>query len=169
MKKVLLILTSQKIKYSYFLLALFSVSFLFHKAISAYFFQDDWFSFSISQAKNIFDILAFFKPRSDLIYYRPLGMQIPFFITQTLFGITPWPFKLAALLIHLLNGWLVYSLLNRLLADKQLSFFGALLYVTSVTHYTIFYWAATFAFVLAPTFYLSSFLFFLIMYRLKTK
>ena len=137
-----------------------TVGYLFQPTFSAYFFQDDWFSLLISKAKNIREVLGFFLPRNDVIYYRPLGMQLPFFVFQTLFGLNPLPFKIATFTIHLINGFLVYRLLKFLLKDQQLASFGAIFYLTSATHLIIFYWAATFAFVLAPFFYFLSFLLF---------
>lgn len=136
------------------------IFFLFRPAFSAYFFQDDWFSLSISQARTIPEFLQFFAPRTDLIYYRPLGMQIPFFLIQSFFGINPLPFRFATVIVHLLNGWLAYRLLNYFLKDNILAIFGSAFYLTSAAQLTIFYWAATFAFVLAPTFYFGSFLLF---------
>jgi len=134
--------------------------FLFLPAFKSYFFQDDWFSFSISQASTIQDFLNFFIPRSDVIYYRPLGMQIPFFLVRKLFGINPLPFKVATLLAHFLNGYIVYLLFIKLLNKRLLGLVASFLYLTSATHQIIFYWSATFAFILAPTFYFGSFLFF---------
>src|SRR3989344_6564769 len=77
---------------------------LYLPAINGYFFQDDWFTLKISNAENINSFLGFFVPRSDVIYYRPLGMQIPFFLLSSLFGINPIPFKIFIVLIHLLHA-----------------------------------------------------------------
>ncbi len=126
---------------------------IFYSAFSAFFFQDDWFSLSISRVQNFFDILKFFIPRPDLIYYRPLGMQVPFFIFQYLFGINPLPFRIATFLLHLINGFLVYKILYIFINNKNWAKWGALLYLTSSIHMIVFYWAATFAFVLAPLLY----------------
>lgn len=135
--------------------------FLFRHTFSTYFFQDDWFSLSISQPKTIGEFFSFFVPRADVIYYRPLGMQVPFFLNQVLFGLNPFPFRVATFTFHLFNGYLLFRILEFFLKEKRLAFFGTLLYLTSSVHLTIFYWAATFAFVLAPTFYFGSFLLFL--------
>lgn len=137
------------------------VVFLFLPAFTTYFFQDDWFSFSISQATTVIDFLKFFIPRSDVIYFRPLGMQVPFFLVWKLFGINPLPFKILTLMVHFLNGYLVYQIINILVKNLRLALFATFLYLTSATHQMVFYWAATFSFILAPTFYFASFLFFL--------
>ncbi len=142
------------------LITIFILSFLsfitFKSSFSAYFFQDDWFSLSISRVTNIAQIFKFFIPRSDVIYYRPLGMQIPFAVSQFIFGLNPLPFHIVTFIIHLLNGLLVYFLIKELLSNKNIAIFGTFLYLISATHGIIFYWSATFAFVLAPFFYFSS-------------
>ena len=153
-------------KYSWKTIGFFCISavlvfLLFKPAFSSYFFQDDWFSLRISQAHSTGDFLRFFLPVEGVVYYRPLGMQLPFFISQILFGLTPVPLRVATFGIHLINGWLVYTLLKKILDNTSFALAGAFLYVTSATHMIIFYWAATIAFVLAPLFYLQSVLNFL--------
>ncbi len=125
---------------------------LFKDSFSSFFFQDDWFSLSISKV-SLFKIFKFFIPRKDVIYYRPLGMQLPFYAFQILFGVNPLPFRIATFFIHLLNGYLILTLLDCVLKNRKLSLLGAIIYVTSATHIIIFYWAATFAFVLGPMWY----------------
>lgn len=152
--------TKKKI-FSYFLIyiILLLTAFVIYKpALSSYFFQDDWFTFKISQASNIREFMQFFIPRTDVIYYRPLGMQVYFFLMKSLFGINPLPFRLSTLLIYSLNGLLLYFLLLQLRFSKTASFFGGLFYTASVATYIPFFWSATFPFVLAPTFFLFSFL-----------
>ncbi len=135
--------------------------FFYHGAFGANFFQDDWFSLSISKVKSLGELLSFFIPRSDLIYYRPLGIQLPFFVLQSVFGINPLPFRVLTVILHLVNGFLCYFLLYQFLKQKRLAVLGALLYIVSTVHMTVFYWASTLSFILAPAFYLSSVLFFL--------
>ena len=134
---------------------------LFYKSFTTYYFQDDWFSLRISNISSFAEFLSFFKPRSDIIYYRPLGMQVPFFISQTLFGLNPLFFRLITLMLHIFNSWLVYKILNYILKNKKLAIVGFLFYATASSNLTIFYWAATFAFVLAPALYFGSFYAFL--------
>ncbi len=134
---------------------------LFLPAFSSCFFQDDWCSFSISHATSVKDFGQFFWPRTDVIYYRPLGMQVPFFLLRSLFGLTTWPFRTLTMVLHLVNGILVYELLRHFLKAKIPAQLGAFFYLTAAVHWIIFYWAATFAFVLGPTFYLSSLVSFL--------
>ncbi len=145
----------------FWICAAFGVFFLFSGSFSSYFFQDDWFSLQISNVSTIGGVLRFFIPRNDVIYYRPLGMQLVFFIFQKLFGSIPLPFRLATIIIHMSNGYLVGRLLSKFFKNKAISYFGILLYLTAAIHFTVFFWAATIAFVMAPFFYFSAFLFFL--------
>lgn len=144
-------------------LAIVFLSFWIYKdSVSAYFFQDDWFSLRISQAQTKGEFFSFFLPRPDVIYYRPLGMQVPFFFLQKLFGVNPLPFHLVQLFTHALNSILVYILVRRILKKDTLALLSSFLYATSSIHYIPFYWFSTFAFVLGPTFFFSSYIFFLL-------
>ncbi len=137
---------------------------LFGASFSSYFFQDDWFSLQISTVSSILDVFRFFIPRTDVIYYRPLGMQFIFFLFQKLFyfiGIDPLPFRMATFLIHIVNGYLVYRILSFIHKNEKVGMFSAVLYISAAVHFTIFYWAATIAFAMAPFFYFGAFLFFL--------
>lgn len=130
---------------------------LYAPSFSAYFFQDDWFSLLISRAQSVPDFLKFFLPRSDVIYYRPLGMQVPFFLVQKIFGIQPLPFRIATHILHVLSAVFVYKILRDIFPRRELALSGAFLYATSSVFLTIYFWAATFAFIMGPLLYLSAF------------
>lgn len=134
---------------------------IYRPAFSSYFFQDDWFTFKISNIHSLKEILSFFIPRVDVIYYRPIGMQVYFFIMRSLFGVNSFFFRISTLIIYAFNGLLVYLIFQRLKFLKILSLFGATLYSASVVTYIPFFWSSTFSFVLGPTFFLLSFLFFI--------
>lgn len=145
----------------FILIAVVLVIALFGDSLFSYFFQDDWYSLLISNAKNYSDLVGFFKPIRGLVYYRPLGMQIPFFVFQKIFGIHPLPFRLAVFTIHFINGFLVYKIMRLIAKNTYAAIGGSLLYLTSAVHATVFYWAATIAFALAPLYYFWSILLFL--------
>lgn len=149
-------------KYILFFIFLFILTYGVYKdSFHSYFFQDDWFSLRISSFSSIFDIWKFFIPRVDVIYYRPLGMQIPFYILHSLFNINPIPFRLLNYVTHILNIVLVYFLLLKITNKRIIGLLGSFSYATSTIHYIPFYWSATYAFVLGPTFSFLSILFFL--------
>lgn len=142
-------------------LTIFLSWFLYRDSFSAYFFQDDWFTIKISQAQNISEFLSFFIPRTDVIYYRPLGMQVPFFILQNLFGVNALPFHLLTLITHMINIFLVFYLIRLLSNNIFVSLLSSFLYGTSLTHYIPFFWSATYSFVLGPTLFYLTFILYL--------
>ncbi len=142
---------------------------LYQPSFSSYFFQDDWFSLRISQVNTFADFGKMFLPRSDVIYYRPIGMQLPYFFLQNFFGLNPLPFHILTFITHLVNILLVYFLVKLLTGKKFASLFAAFLYGTSLVHYTPFFWSATYAFVLGPTAFFLTYICFLIFLRKKKK
>lgn len=153
----------------FLVIIVFFSGFLYRDTIGAYFFQDDWFSLRISNVTNIRDFAGFFIPRKDVIYYRPLGMQIPFFFIQRVFGINPFPFHLLTYITHALNILLVFTLLKLIKKDLFISLLGAFMYGLSAVFYTPMFWPATYAFILGPAFFFISFIFFILSLQNKQK
>ncbi len=151
------------------LASIFMSGFLYKDALNAYFFQDDWFSLWISNAKSITDFINFFVPRSDVIYYRPLGMQVPFFIIRNLFGVNPIPFHLLTFTTHAINIILVFVLIRLLKKDLFVASLSAFMYGVSAAHYIPAFWSATYAFVLGPTFFFLSYIFYLLSEQKKDR
>lgn len=142
---------------------------LYRDSFNAYFFQDDWFTLQISNAKSISDFFYFFIPRTDVIYYRPLGMQIPFFVIRRIFGINPLPFHILTFLTHAVNVILVFLLVQLLVKRDDSALLSSFFYATSSVHYTPFFWSSTYAFVLGPTAYFLSSILFLLFLKEKKK
>jgi len=134
---------------------------LYKDAFLAYFFQDDWFNLKISTIHHLNDFFFFFLPRQDVTFYKPLGMQIPFYILKTLFGLSPVPFHVLALITHATNIILVYFITYKIFQKKNISLFISFLYGTSAIYYTQFFWPSAFSFLIGPTTFFLSFLFFL--------
>lgn len=137
--------------------AIFASAFLYKDSFTGYFFQDDWFTWKISSVKNLTDVFKFFIPRQDVIYYRPLGMQVPFFLLKSLFGINSLAFHIVTFATHAINIVLVYLLINSILKKSKLALFSAFIYATSAVHLIPFYWFSTYPFVLGPTAFFLSF------------
>lgn len=153
-----------------FILSSIFLSFLVYKSsITAYFFQDDWFSLRISNAKTLTQFFGFFIPRQDVIYYRPLGMQLPFFILRSLFGINPLPFHAVVFITHAANIALVYFLIRLIRKDTFTALLAAFMYGISAVHYTTMFWPATYAFVLGPAFFFLSFIFYILSIKKKSQ
>src|SRR3989344_801273 len=149
-------------RYSLLIVAVILSAIIFRESFTSYFFQDDWFSLKIAKIRTLDEFITFFIPRRDVIYYRPLGMQIPFFILQSLFGTNPLPFRLFAFLVHAGNILLVYQLIKKITGKILPANISAILYAISGVHYTVFYWSSTLSFFLGPLFLFSSFYFYLI-------
>ncbi len=97
-------------------LSLFILALVFYfDAFSHFFYQDDLFHFQISQAESLSEAAAWFNPINKFGYqiYRPLGVQVVFFIIQTLFGLNHSAFTLLTLLLLSGNAWLIWKLLMR--------------------------------------------------------
>lgn len=134
---------------------------LYRDSFNAYFFQDDWFTLRISQAQSWKEVIVFFVPRSDVIYYRPLGMQIYFFLTRSIFGLNPYAFRLIHFFIHGINIILVYLVISQISRNRQIALLTSFFFGTSTIHYIPFMWASTFAFPLGLVFILLSFFIYL--------
>lgn len=145
-----------------FLVTILISGFLYKNAFSAYFFQDDWFTLRISNVKSVLSVFQFFIPRQDVIYYRPLGMQLPFFILQNIFGVNALPFHILTMVTHGLNIFLVFFLIQLIRKDRLVALISAFLYATSAVHYIPMFWPATYAFVLGPALFFLSFIFFIL-------
>lgn len=136
----------------------FCVYTVFKSSLLYYFFQDDWFTFTISRASNINEFLSFFIPRTDVVYYRPIGMQIYFYLMNNLFGVNHIAFRWSSIIINSFNAYLVYRLLLKFKFKQSLAIFAGLFFAGSVAVYIPFFWSATFPFILGPLFFIASFL-----------
>ncbi|MFA6571805.1 MAG: hypothetical protein WCT77_11295 [Bacteroidota bacterium] len=141
------------------IIAFFVVGWLYRDSFTSYFFQDDWFTFKISSVSTVEGIITFFKPRTDVIYYRPLGMQIPFFVMGNIFGFNPLPYRILTYVIIMVSSSVVFIMSYQLTKNQLGSILAAFLYATSATHYIPMYWFSTFPFVLGPLLFFLSVLF----------
>lgn len=138
------------------IITLLCAAFLYRHAFTSYFFQDDWFTFRISRVTGISDFFNFFVPRNDVIYFRPFGMQIPFFLMNQIWGINGIPYRLLTFSTHMANTVLIYLLFRKLIGNRFFSWLGAFLYGTSVVSLIPFFWFATYSFILCVTFFFLS-------------
>lgn len=151
----------KKISILFIFFTIIATGFIYRNSFQSYFFQDDWFSFKISQAESLNEIIKFFIPRKDVIYYRPLGIQIPFFLLQKLFSLNPIPFHILTFLTHSINIILVFVLIKLLTGNLKVSHIITFIYAISAVHYIPLYWFSTYSFVLGPMFILLSMILFL--------
>ena len=114
--------------------------FLYFPVFKYGFFQDDFLHLVTTQIP-VSGLLKFFTDNSA-IYYRPLGIQLAYWLQQRIFGPQPIYFHLFGLLVHLLNTFLVYALIAKITQNKSVSLFTSFLYATSATHFISLFWLA---------------------------
>ena len=136
-----------------FILVLVLVPFVFFfPSLFTYFAQDDFFLLSVSRINVLSDVLAFFIPRPEVVWYRPLSSQIFFFVARSLFGLQPIFYHLAVITTHVVTMIWLYKLLVRLSLRRELSFLSAMVYGSHQIHVVSISWLASYSFVLGPLF-----------------
>jgi len=137
----------------YFIIPLLIIG-LFYRSLCVYFVQDDYWLLAVSQAKNLQEMLTFFLPRIDTVWYRPLSSQIFFFIGHNFFGLNPFFFHIVVIATHLLTVSTLYVLVNKIVNNGKTALLAALLYGVHQIHTVSLSWLATYSFVLGPLFFL---------------
>lgn len=144
-----------------FIFIYLAVFVIFFQTFSLYFIQDDFFLLDISRADNLIKFCHLFFPNSEVSWYRPLSSQVFFFFGQTLFGLNPLPFHIIMFLTHLLNIYLVFYFVRRIINRENIAVLSALFYGLSSIHFITLAWPATYSFILGPTFCLLTLIFFI--------
>lgn len=107
-----------------------AVLILYGKYINLFFSQDDFFHLKVSQTdgtvKEFLELGSFrpFLKRGGIYFYRPVFREYLFNIYYNLFGLNAFPFRITQFLIHFINIFLVYKLLNLLNKKPIASFAG---------------------------------------------
>lgn len=112
--------------------------------------------FSISGIWNIFSSFYFgnYHPLTTLVYL----------LEYSLFGLNPHPYHLINVMIHLLNVWLVYKLMERLSGKSITSVIVAVLFAVHPMHVESVAWVSELKDVLYTSFFLTS-----LWYYIKSK
>lgn len=116
--------------------------FLHSESFGYFFFQDDFFELNISSAKNLSEFLGFFKFRSDIVAYRPISLQTYYFLSNSLFGLNAFTFKLILYALFLGSTFLIYRLLIKITQSVSVSFLTSMLWASSAIHFMTFSWIA---------------------------
>lgn len=117
------------------------IAFAIHaQSISYYFFQDDWFVINLANVKNLEDFFGLFIPRTDIIYYRPLGMQLYFFLSKTFFGLNSLSFHLLSFSFFSLTIFLLYKFVLKLSSNNITAILSSFFYATAAFHYMSLSW-----------------------------
>ncbi len=136
------------IKYFFFILVAFLIVFLFFPVFSLYFNSDDFFALYCytKKVESLAGFLNFFLPREDVVYYRPLGIPIYFYLIKLLFGLNYKIFHFFSLFFHLINTFLVFLLIRKVIRNDPAAKLGAFLYGTSAVHFLSLGWVVNFSF-----------------------
>lgn len=129
---------------------------LFGKSLTYYFFQDDWFVL-----KSTSDFLEFFKFRTDIIYWRPIGMFTFFSLAKSIFGLNPFGFHLIAFIVHILNGFLIAHLAFKLFNNFKAATITSVLYTSASFHFMTLSWLSLTWNAMGTAFFLLAFNFYL--------
>jgi len=142
-----------------------TVIILYHPALFTYFSQDDFYHFKVSQADTLAKFINnlgihSFEERG-IAFYRPVSRELLFGLYYPIFGLNSLPFRLFSFLIHFLNIYLVYLLVQRFFNKRYLSFFVSFFFgITAANVATLYYLAGGIQTLLATTFTLSCLLLF---------
>lgn len=132
--------------------------FLFRNFLHIGFFQDDFFLLEISKVTRISDIFSFFIPKTSVQFYRPLSVEMFYFLGQSLFGFRPVGFHLLAFGFFAISIYLVWKLSQYFFRNFRLRILVTFLYATASIHYDSLYWIANFSYILVIVLFLTSFL-----------
>lgn len=139
-------------KFCFFLLLFFAFLLIYYPALFNFFAQDDFSLLLISQAKNFREFLQFLKPLNTAIFYRPLSMQLYFYLIRTLFGLRPFAFHLIAFLFHFANSFLVYHLIKILTKNRSIALAISFCFAVSSIHFMSLFWVCEFSLILSAFF-----------------
>lgn len=141
-----------------------AVFILYYPVLTTYFSQDDFFHFKVSQTdgslKSFLNLFNFHKfEERGIAFYRPISREAPFNLYYQIFNLNHLPFRLFMFLIHFLNIFLVFQLIQKLFGKRMLSYFVAFFFgITSANISLLFYIAGGVQTLLATSFTLLSLL-----------
>lgn len=136
----------------------------FSGGISNYFLGDDWFHLNITQITHWQEFLNFFSPYKNpqqAAFYRPITIQLFFFLTQSLFGFKPFFYHLPIYLLFIFSIYLFYRLLILLNFSQRSRYLATIFFGLSATNFTRLYFISAGQEVFMVFFVLLYFLFFL--------
>ncbi len=109
-------------------------------SLTSYFLSDDFVLLDWTHNHALAAVPAFFDPNT-FWFYRPL-LKVYLWAMQVLFGLNPTPFHLFSLLVHGLNGYLLYTLTLRQKASGGVAAAAALLFILVSHHAETVSWIA---------------------------
>ena len=136
----------KKIKTWQWLLGIIILSLvIFFPSFKTFYTNDDFYHFVVSHADNIKDFVNFFNlftPATGFSNYRPLTIQVPYFIDWKFFNLNPLFFHTLSFIIFSAAVVLVYRLVKMLTRNDKIALLSTFLYATSASHFGHLYIAA---------------------------
>ena len=148
-------------KYLFFSFIVLINIFVFFPVFSIFFGSDDFFVLSQVQVENIKGFFELFLPHSQVVYYRPLGIQFYFWFVKFFFGLNPLAFHLITFIFHIANSILVYYIAQKLGNNEKITYLTCFLWSLSPIHYLSLAWIVNFSFIFVTFFFFLSLLFWL--------
>lgn len=87
--------------------------------------------------------MNFFIPRNDVIYYRPISLQLFYFSFYRLFGLNVNYYHIFQLILHAINSVLIFYFVKKILKSSFAGFVAAFLFSVSATHFYELTWVAS--------------------------
>lgn len=143
----------------YFIFLFALTAFIFKKAFSTYFFNDDFFFFKISRINDFQQFINFFSPIRQ-VSYKPLSQEIFYFLVH-LFNENVFLAHLLVFLVYFIGLYYLYKVIFTLTKNKLLAYLTTFFYAINFTHVFQLYYLATFQDVAIFTFLCLTFYYFL--------
>lgn len=138
-----------KVKRRLLLLSIIIFSwFLYKESLSFFFISDDFYFLSLNSFEAIFKTLI-----ADQ-HFIPVFLSFIYGL-KSIFGLNPFVFHLCAVIVHMVNILLVYSLGKLLLLKTKNALLAAFMFAFFYTHYEAVYWISGTSFSLMVFFYLT--------------
>jgi hypothetical protein len=134
-------------KYKYILLTFLIAFILFYPSLFTFFTNDDFFFLNIAKANSLGEFFNFFslsKGPEGFGMYRPLTTQVFYFLSRSLFNLSPLPLHIISLIFFFGVIYLVYRLVVELVKNEKVAILSAFLYAVSATHFGQLYYLAAF-------------------------
>jgi hypothetical protein len=126
--------------------------------------QDDYYLISQAAFSSLGQQILSSLPNPDSIFFRPLGMQVYFYLVVKLFWTTAWKYRIIAILVHGINSILVYRISQKII--KSGAVFVWLMYLISPWQFAAIGWIVNISYLTGAMFV---FLSILLSFRQKLK
>jgi len=120
---------------------------LYYPVFTTYFSHDDFFHFKVSMVdgglENFFKLFGFYSFEiKKIAFYRPIFRELLYSSFYFLFGLNQIPFRILEFIIHFINTYLVFSLIQKIYKNKVVSLISAFFFGISAANVSSFYYLA---------------------------